>query len=337
MFTPSWQSAESLIESMTQSPWRWQFAQALRIAYQTELPVDFKSDVTYQYPTSEVSQISFNRGKWQLESTLPSMSGYFNTLPYYYQDLEQFQRLNQDNRVLHDTFNLFNERILHLTGKITCRSNLGLRYEVRQQHGGQLAKTLLTLSAMPELSRVKYTAPENLLRYTGLLGRKSTSISKVTQILSDYFGIDLTPTCPDMERVYLAEDCPTQLSCKPKQKKHNVGLLGLTAVSGKSCYLPCARANMLINIHSRKAFDDLFSDPSLIPAIYEICNIYFSGSNWIKICIRCPRKFLKPPRLSAKPDPASASLSRSCCLCPSLKPDDCVIMDIPEVTRYASP
>ncbi|MRI33747.1 hypothetical protein EOPP23_12190 [Endozoicomonas sp. OPT23] len=336
MFTPSWQSDQSLIDSLIITPWRWQFDQACRVIGQSHLPVRFTSDPSYQFPVSEITASKLSHDGWQIASTKTAMTGYYSTLPYYYQDVEQHQRVNLDNSGLHDTLDLMNQRILELTSQMSQRTRLGIRYEERYRRGDSLAGTLLTLAGLPELNQLQQSPPENILKYAAMLGRKSTSMEKLAITLSDYFGVDVHPVCPAVERMMLAEDCPTRLRSKNKGKGHNIGYLGNSALLGQSCYLPCARANLQIEIHSLQDFEDFFSDQGLIPAIREVCSIYFSGSSWVCITLKIPRRFLKPPVLSAKSSSHTACLNRFSCLCPELRPDQNLILNMPEVSSNAA-
>ncbi len=336
MFTPSWQSDQSLINNLVSNPWRWQFAQACRVIAQSHLPVRFSSDPSCQFPVSDITVSKLSHDGWQIATTMTSMTGYYSTLPYYYQDVEQHQRVNLDNFGLHDTLDLMNQRILELTAQIKNRTRLGSRYEERYHSRDGLAGTLLTLAGLPELNHLKQSPPENILKYAAMLGQKSTSMEKLSQTLSDYFSVDIHPLCPVVERVMLADDCPTRLTSKNRGGVGNTGFLGKTALLGSSCYLPCARANLLIEIHSQQDFDDFFQDNGLIPAIREVCNIYFSGSSWVSIKLKVPRRFLKAPVLSAKQSSTTACLNRFSCLCPELRPDQNLVLSMPEASLDAA-
>ena len=334
MFTPSWQSGQSLISSLINTPWRWQFAQACRIMAQSRLPVRYSSDPSYCFPVSDITQASLSHNGWRISSTKSSMTGFYSTLPYYYQDVEQHQRVNLDNFGLHDTLDLMNQRVLELTSQLQDRCHLGLRYEERHRQGGTLAGILLTLAGLPELNQLKRSSPDNLLKYASMLGRKSTSIGRLAPTLSDYFGIDIHTDCVTVERMMLADDCPTRLRCQKNKK--NSGVLGKNALLGVSCYLPCARANLLIEVHNQQGFDNFFKDRNLIPAIREVCNVYFSGSSLVCLKLKVPRRFLAPPVLSTTPDIRTARLNRFSCLCPELKPDSELILNMPEVCPNAA-
>ena len=332
MYTPSWLSDQSLTDSLQQQPWRWQFAQATRVIGITGGIFQAGSDPIYGYPCAEISDAVKIRKGWRLTVTSPSLNGYNGVLPYVYQDLEQYQRLVRDDDDLHALLALFNHRTLVLTSMVANSSSLSVRYEYHHQSGNQLAGTMLTLPGM--VVPTIWLPAENLVRYTAVLRRTTTSLEPLSIILKDYFSIDVCLEPPPLVRLPMAPDCLTRLRCNVDHKTLCVGHLGRNTVVGRSCYLLHTRVNIVLRANSREEYTAITSDHTLAPAILEMCNLYFSASAKFRLQIECPRRCLSSPRLTVKPCSQTARLGLLSCLNPERHPDRIIIMDFPEAEYY---
>ena len=324
MYSPSWLSNQSLINQLTSEPWRWQFAQAVRLLESLKKPLSFESDPVYRYPCAEQIRIQKNGSGWTITATLPALDGFHGVLPYVYQDIEKRQRLNRDDSDMHGFLSLFNDRILSLTATQLQRCKLNARYEQRHHRGGVLASSLLTIMGLPV---PRYIPPDNLFFYAGLLSRKTTSLAILSAALNDYFRLDIQLVPPPIVRMPLAPDCLTRMRCKVDHHTSCVGYLGRNTLTGKSCYLLHTRVNVIIRVKDRQQYQAVVRDKSLAPAMLEFCHIYFGGSARFRLQVHCPRHCLVSPRLSARHSVGVARLGRLSCLMPEFRPDESVVVD----------
>ena len=327
MYTPSWLSDQSLIDSLQQEPWRWQSAQAVRVFEYSELLVEQYSNPAYSYPMAELTQVSFTDRSVKLISTLPALSGYNSVLPYAYQDIELRQRLAQDCSGIYDFISIFNNRILRLQSQVVLRSHLSVRYEEERATGVIPGRQIFAASG---LSPTRKVPVENLVRYSALLARKTTCLELLANILTDYFSFEFNLEPPPLVRMPLAKDCLTQLHSNIDHHTQSIGYLGKNALLGRSGYLLHSCVNIVISARSREEYQAIVGDPEMPPAILEISTIYFSCLARFRLQIKCPRSFLTSPRLSCKPTPDVARLGRLSCLRPELYPHQLITIDYPE-------
>lgn len=324
MYTPSWLSDQSLINRLTREPWRWQFAQAIRILEFLQQPLRFESDPVYRYPCAEQVRVRQNGSGWTITSTLPALDGFHGVLPYTYQDIERHQRLIRDDHGIHGFWTLFNDRILSLTAAQQLRCKLNVRYEQRHRRGGVFAGTMLTIMGLPVPGHIP---PDNLFFYAGLLARKTTSLAILGAALNDYFRLDIKLIPPPVVRMPLAPDCLTRMCSKVDHHTRCVGYLGQNTLIGKSCYLLHTRVNIIIQVKNKQQYRAVIRDKTLAPAILEFSHIYFAGSAWFRLQIHCPRHCLISPRLSTRHHNGVARLGRFSCLMPGLRPGESVVVD----------
>ncbi|MCW7551135.1 type VI secretion system baseplate subunit TssG [Endozoicomonas gorgoniicola] len=327
MYTPTWLSDQSLSDSLQQQPWRWQFAQAVRIIELTGGTFRAVSDPVYGYASAEISDILRTRKGWRLKVTCPSLNGYNGVLPYVYQDLEQQQRLVRDDDDLYALFSVFNHRALKLTSMVANRSSLSVRYEERYQRGGLLDKTVLTLLGTP--IPTQWIPPDNLVRYTQVLHRATTSLVLLSGILQDYFSIAIRLEAPPLVRLPLAPECLTRLRCRVDHKTKCVGHLSRNAVVGRSCYLLHTRLNVVILARNPDEYAEITSDRSLGPAMLEMCTLYFAGAARFRLQIECSKRCLASPTLNTRPCVSTARLGLLSCLIPERHPDQTIVVDYP--------
>ncbi|MGI9282109.1 MAG: type VI secretion system baseplate subunit TssG [Endozoicomonas sp.] len=331
MYTPSWLSDQSLKQSLTQTPERWQYTQAIRVLSLTGQPCFSLAPPSYQFPGRELAQIVQTKEGWRLDSYLPSLFGFYSVIPYYLQDIEQHQRTNLDKTDIYSFFSLLNHRTLTMAADVKTRSNLGLRYEQRQITGHTLVNTLLAISGTPELLNLQNTEGSCLIRYNATLGRTAKDMKKFAAILSDYFSIKVTAHRPKLERQKLSSDCLTRLRTSPSEEEQHLICLGKAAPLGQYCFLPRVKARLEIEINNPEEFQAVYGDHTLIPAMHELSARYFGGSRSVCLTVRCPRRLLQAPRISSHPSLATVRLNRYSCLCPELHPDQYVVVALPEV------
>ncbi|UYM14854.1 type VI secretion system baseplate subunit TssG [Endozoicomonas euniceicola] len=327
MYTPTWLSDQSLSDSLQQQPWRWQYAQVVRIIETTGGGFRAFSDPVYGYAAAEISDALCTRRGWRLKVTCPSLNGYNGVLPYVYQDLEQQQRLVRDDDDLHALFTVFNHRTLKLTSMVANRSSLSVRYEQRCKTGGLLDKTVLTLLGIPIPTR--WIPPDNLVRYSPVLHRTTTSLVLLGGILQDYFSVAIRLEEPPLVRLPLAPECLTRLRCRVDHKTRSVGHLGRNAVSGRSCYLMHSKLHVVILARAPDEYAAITSDRSLGPSILEMCSLYFFGAARFRLQIECTKRCLASPTLNARPCLSTARLGLLSCLIPERHPDQIIVMDYP--------
>lgn len=324
MYSPTWLSNQSLIDQLTHEPWRWQYAQAVRLLEASKQSIRFKSDPSYRYPCADQIKVRKNGSGWMMTSTLPALDGFNGVLPYVYQDIERHQRLNRDDSDMHGFWSVFNDRILNLTAAQQLRCKLNSRYEQRHRRGGVLANTLLTIMGLPF---PKHIPPDNLFFYAGLLSRKTTSLELLAAALNDYFRLDIQLIPPPIVRMPLAPDSLTRMRNRVDHHTSCVGYLGQNTLIGKSCYLLHSRVNVIIRVKNKEQYQAVTRDKKLAPALLEFCHIYFGGDARFRIQVYCPRHCLVSPKLSVRHRDGVARLGRLSCLMPELHPDELVVVD----------
>ncbi len=343
MYTPTWLSNQSLIESLQLAPGGWQYAQAMRLlihydwTLQKPLSIFSLCDARYRFASEDLISVSKKGQNWYVTTTKPALTGYKGVLPYVYQDLELQQRLSRDVKDVQGVFSIFNQRILQLTFETTSRASVGYRYEDRCNKSHPLSRTLLTLAGLP----LPVSLPlDNLLRYASVLGRKTTNLSLLEIIIKHYFCIDVELQRPSIMRKYLTKDSLCRLRVGVDQNTSGEGgYLGGTALIGQSCYLYNPSICVVICVDNKEQYRAVTSDKSLPTHLNEFCHLYFAGDAQVRLQIRCPRYCLSTPRLcsrSAKETTeyfySAARLGRLSCLVPHLYASSMVIADFPEVS-----
>ncbi len=327
MFTPSWLSDQSLIQSLQQEPWRWQSAQVYRVLQNGGFQISQSTLPDYCFPASELIDVQLNSHRCKLLTTLTTLNGYYGVLPYVYQDIEIHQRLNLESTGFYDFCSVFNRRILNLVSELRLNSLQSVVYEKTKNSGHIPGKDILALCGLPH---PRHVPAENLVRYAGRLTENSTSLIPLARILKDYFNIEFALKSSAVVKMPLAADALTQLCSHADHQRRSNACLGKNSLIGQSCYMLYSGLNVVIKANRREQYDAIINDVELAPAILEICAICFSSLVSFRLQIECPLSFLKPPRLSAKPDHQVARLGRLSCLTQSSHSQQLVTVDYPK-------
>ncbi|MFK0574120.1 type VI secretion system baseplate subunit TssG [Endozoicomonas sp.] len=327
MYSPSWLSDQSLMDSLLQEPWRCQAAQALRLlGHDNAGQVQFISEPSCSYPCGELNHMKPTDSGWQLVSTQPALTGFYGALPYVYQDMEAQQRLTLDDDSILGFFSLFNDRILQHTNQIQLRPVMSVHYEQNIHQPLTQGHRLLAVSGIPW---PKHIPVDNLARYAAVLARKTTNLELLGTLLKDYFALDFQLQPPPVVKMPFARECRTQLHSRVNHRTPCAGRLGENTLLGSSCYLLHSSVSVVISVNTVREYQAIISDARLAPAIVEMCVFFFASIVRFRLQINCPRHCLVSPRLSSRPGTNVARLGRLSCLLPELHPEQRVTVDFP--------
>lgn len=211
---------DSVAETLTVSPWRFEFFQAVRLlealahsrgdagshaanalvgydwAPSKEL-VRFKSVMSRSFPASEITKLTLGSADApspaQMQVAFIGLTGPLGVLPEHYLDL-LYQQVRNKDHALRDFFDLFNHRTVSLFYRAWEKYRPAVSVERARRAGKgsdpftHVLECLVGMGTGQQSDRLPF-ADRNLLAYAGHLAHSPRSALVLQTILADYLGV----------------------------------------------------------------------------------------------------------------------------------------------------
>lgn len=202
-------SGPSLKQELAESPYLFEFCQAIRILESLEPncyglgvfsnPMEevvlLKSRVAFSYPPSDLYQfVNFSKPPYVLEVNFQGIAGAGGPLPMPYTE-DLIRRSQRNDHGFEQFLNIFNHRTLSLLYRIRKKHWVALETVTPEKSRlGMILLSYLGLG-MPSYQNRLQVPDRSLLAYAGLVWPSTKSAMGLTTLLSDYFQtpFDLIP------------------------------------------------------------------------------------------------------------------------------------------------
>lgn len=266
----------SLTDSLINTPYNYQFIQAVRLLEQASITnndkpnnysnlsitgfvppeqetIRFSSRQALTFPGSEIDKISIETQKsgkrqWSMSVNFIGLTGISGVMPFHYTELI-LKRAKFKDFSIKRFFDLFNHRAISLFYKASTKYNLPLTYErnklTKQPTPDKITSVILSLIGMAtgKASNDFKLKNESLINYSGLLSQQIRSASGLKQIISNIFDTPVKINEFVPEKYQLLEDAKTRLPCIDVPQGMN-NQLGRNVLIGNSAWTAQSKINI---------------------------------------------------------------------------------------------
>jgi type VI secretion system protein ImpH len=339
MSTKGWRKNTSITRKVTESPYEFQFLQAVRLLERSAVfekensqsniatnpiakftppgseSLRFKTNQSLAFPSSEIENIqrvdkNSGNAQWEMVINLMGLTGSSGVLPYHYTELI-LKRQKQKDETMERFFDLFNHRTLSLFFQASVKYNLPLHYErnrlhstLKNNHEPQ-TRALLSLIGMGSggLTNRLYTKDESLIFYSGLLTQKVRTSTGLKQILRSHFNIPVEVDQFIGQWQDLIDDVRTKLPDFNNPTGRNV-CLGRTAMLGKKGWFAQGKIHIILGPLNKQQLSAFAPDTSALKALNELVRMYVGMENEYEFIIRVKRSDIPEKIQLGKKEPA---------------------------------
>ena len=321
MPTKSWRKNTSITRKLAETPFEFQFLQAIRLLERSAVFEDeitqskiacgpvaqftppgsevlrFKTNQSLAFPSSEIKSIrrvdkSAGAAQWQMVVNLMGLTGSMGVLPFHYTELI-LNRQKQKDDSLEQFLDLFNHRILSLFFQASIKYHLPLQYERNRLHStrkDQLepqTRALLSLIGMGTegLTNRLYTRDESLIYYSGLFSQRVRTASGLKQILRSHFGIPVEIDQFVGQWQDLIDDVRSRLPDINNPTGRNV-CLGRSAMLGKKGWFAQGKVHIILGPLNKQQLDRFAPGTHALKALNELARMYVGVENEYDFIIR---------------------------------------------------
>lgn len=321
MPTKSWRKNTSITRKLTETPYEFQFLQAIRLLERSALfenetsqssiacnPVArftppasetlrFRTNQSLAFPSSEIKSIqrtdtSSGTAQWQLVVNLMGLTGSMGVLPFHYTELILKRQKEKDDSMA-QFLDLFNHRILSLFYQASVKYHLPLQYERNRLHNtredkqDQQTRALLSVIGMGTdgLTNRLYTKDESLVYYSGLFSQKVRTATGLRQILSAHFGIPVEIDQFVGQWQDLIDDVRSRLPDRNNPTGRNVSL-GRSAMLGKRGWFAQGKIHIILEPLNKQQLDRFAPSTHAFKALNELARLYIGMENDYDFIIR---------------------------------------------------
>lgn len=198
------QSSPSVIETLQEKPYEYEFHQALRILERLDRKVtplgeglnpaneniELHSRVFLDWPPSDLFRLESAAERHHLQVNFFGLAGAQGPLPLPYTELI-LDRMKRKDRGFEAFLDVFNHRLLSILYRIQKKYWAGLDFKKPDQT--KLSSSLFSLIGLySETLRDRLKIPDRaLLYYSGLLWQRPPSVKGCQQMLQHYFGVEV--------------------------------------------------------------------------------------------------------------------------------------------------
>ena len=339
MSTKGWRKNTSITRKVTESPFDFQFLQAVRLlersavfekeAMQSNISTNpiarftppgsesirFKTNQSLAFCSSEVDDIQridkkSGAAQWEMIVNLMGLTGSMGVLPYHYTELI-LKRQKLKDETMEVFFDLFNHRILSLFFQASVKYNLPIHYErnrlhhsVKNQYEPQ-TRALLSLIGMGTegLTDRLYTKDESLVYYSGLLTQKIRTATGLQQILKSHFNIPVEIDQFVGQWQDLIDDVRTKLPEFTNPMGRNV-CLGRSAMLGKRGWFAQGKIHIILGPLNKKQLSTFAPGTFALKALNELVRMYVGMENDYDFIIRIKKSDIPEKIQLGKKEPA---------------------------------
>lgn len=233
----------------------------------------FSSSTSMAFPLGEIAQLEPPSEDRPAHAVVNFMGlvGPEGVLPLEYTHLVA-TRVGSGDRVLRDFLDIFHHRMVSLFYRAWEKTHSYAAYERGaedrlSEYVGDLAGV-----GLPDLRRALPIDRETILYYVGLLAPHQRSAAALEQIISDYFGVDVTVV--QFTGGWYEIDDRTQ--CAVGDEGDESGQLGFGAVVGDAIYDPQAGIRIRIGPLSRQRYGEFLPGGSAREQLRELVR-FFTG------------------------------------------------------------
>lgn len=299
----------SVIKSLSEDPYRFNFLQAVRLlersaVFKTEQDADikynrqpvarftpptaevirFKGNHSLSFSSSEITRINEKQlgssKKWELSVNFMGLTGSQGVLPYHYTEMIQ-KRLKMKDKSLSEFLDLFNHRTLSLFYQASNKYKLAIEYERNKLNPPKVKKkddfsqVLLSLIGLGtnQLDKRHYISDESLFYYSGLLSQQVKTASGLKQILRKHFNIPVEIHDFKGQWYDLIDDVKTRLPGFENPNGQN-NCLGKTVMLGSKGWFTQGKINIILGPLDKSQFSLFSPGSNAIKSLNEITKIY---------------------------------------------------------------
>jgi type VI secretion system protein ImpH len=231
----------------------------------------FGASTSLAFPPGEIASLDRPAGDIPARAVVNFMGlvGPQGVLPLEYTHLVA-TRVSSGDRVLRDFLDIFHHRMVSLFYRAWEKTHFFASYERGVED--RLSEYLGDLAGvgLPELYRALPIERETLLYYAGLLAPHQRSATALEQLISDYFGVDVSVA--QFTGGWYEIDDRTQ--CTVGEEGEEAGQLGFGAVVGDAVYDPQAGIRIRIGPLSRQRYAEFLPGGSARAKLYEFVRFY---------------------------------------------------------------
>jgi type VI secretion system protein ImpH len=325
MPTKSWRKNIAVTDRLTETPYEFQFLQAIRLLERSVMfeRKDSRHDIPcnpvarFTPPSSEILRISTNpslafpsaeiqsierfhesseASPWRMVVNIMGLTGSMGVLPYHYTELV-LDRLKQKDNAMESFLDLFNHRILSLFFQASIKYNLPLQFERARLHQRRKDKrdphtqALLSLIGMATdgLANRLYTKDESLVYYSGLFSQRVRTATGLRQILSSQFGIPVEIDQFIGQWQDLIDDVRSRLPDKANPQGRNV-CLGRNTMLGKRGWYAQGKVHIILGPLDKQQLDRFAPGTHALKALNELARMYVGMDNEYDFIIRIKKR-----------------------------------------------
>ncbi len=334
MSTKGWRKNTSVTRRLIESPFEFQFLQAVRLLERsavfeketsqsninsnpvarfvppTSEIIRFKTNQSLAFHSAEVQHIQRlnkknDKDQWLMTLNIMGLTGSMGVLPFHYTELI-LKRQKLKDETLEKFFDLFNHRTLSLFYQASVKYNLPLQYErnrllkSRYQARDIQTQSLLSLIGMGTegLAERLYTKDESLIRYSGLFTQKVRNASNLKQILHSHFAIPVEIDQFVGQWEDLIDDVRTRLPDKMNPAGCNA-CLGRTVMLGKKGWFAQGKISIILGPLDTQQLTRFAPGTRALKALNELVRLYVGMENDYEFIIRI-RKCDIPDKIQLK-------------------------------------
>ncbi|WP_298771897.1 type VI secretion system baseplate subunit TssG [uncultured Shewanella sp.] len=273
-----------LVTPLNGNPHEYEYIQVKRFLENIE-PSDYSNRkiLTYSgqfcdFSYGEVKIVFQKNNNWIIKVNLPSLLGYYFTLPEMFYSLTLRTYFDDDDSMI-DFFNIFENRHFELLFKSSCKNNLALNYE-EEIRGAKKGKRYL--------SGLLGVIGGSLPQYGGVMSLKSSHAKVIKNILEDYFDIKFKIYSDVPDYIPLVSDTCSKVGVENSN-------LGVSLLLGKSCVIFGNKMVVEIEAENEENFQQLRTDIKLKDKIEMVISEYMATPIVISIVIKTKALFM--PRI----------------------------------------
>ena len=306
MSTKSRRKNISVIEHLTESPFEFNFIQAVRllerfsVLAKTEgeylsdksiakyMPpaaefIRFNANSSFSFPSTDIESIKKHRitdniNQWQMDVNFIGLTGSSGILPFHYTETV-LQRLKLKDHSMADFFNLFNHRTTSLFYQASCKYNLPINYEKKRlsrnenhvsDHYTQAILSLIGFGTK-HLSNRSWTKDESLIFYAGLLTEKIRTASGLQQMLQNHFSIPVEVKEFIGQWQELIPDVRTRLS---SHRTNINNCLGKSVMLGRKGWFSQGKISVILGPLNKPQLHQFSPGTNTLKALDEMVRLY---------------------------------------------------------------
>ena len=310
MPTQGGRKSASVIQSLTDTPYKFSFIQATRLLERVVLlgnnqvsssrrtgnpvarfappnteAVRFHSNQTLSFQSSEVHKVARSTrksvpGQWGVTTNFMGITGSGGVMPYHYTETI-LKRLKLKDKSMSNFFDLFNHRAISLFYQASVKYNLPLEYERKQldaisgKKSDSHTSILLSLIGLGTqyLSERLYTRNESLIYYGGLLSQKTRNAVSLKQILQSHFNVPIEIQEFVGQWQDLIDDVRTKLPNAYNRNGQN-HCLGKDIMLGKRGWFAQGKIRIVIGPVPHDKLNQFAPGTTSLKALSEIVRLY---------------------------------------------------------------